>query len=857
MSTTPCCVFTIVSKNYLHYAINLMQSVAEFMPDCDRVVALCDKADGIETASLPFKLIALEELNIEYIDRLLVQYTILELNTAIKPSVFKQLFEQRYDRVIYFDPDIQLFSTGAPLLETLDRADIVLTPHLTDFLDDDKHPSEIGIMQSGVYNLGFMALRDSSATQSLLGWWQKKLQRYCVSDVANGLFTDQKWIDLVPGIFETIEIVRNPGWNIAYWNLGHRQVEEREGIFTVNGEPLFFFHFSGYEPGSAWLSKHQNRFHFSDVSPACKTLFELYRKNIDACGRKTYANLRYAYHELPSGIGLCDTARALIRRSLDWDRPLPDLRSAEGEAFIVALLNKPVDTFQPTLTALAMELYRLREDLQKAFPDVFGAHRIAYRDWLIGNAQHQAGFDPIFLQPMRQTPVIQSTVATSSIGGQSTKTPAPVNPWYRFLYQLAWSSRAWVRPFIKPELRHQLRLKLLSKAYNTQVANPSSTAADSSAISELPRQKGVNVIGYLRAESGVGESARSMMRALKAAQIPHAAVNFSVGNVSRQEECIDDALSNDLQYDINLFHINADQTLVAREHLGERFFNDRYRIGFWAWELDEFPDDWLNSFSYLDEIWTPSSFCQRAIAQKSPLPVVCIPHTVVIPDTIEPNRAKFGLREDTVCFLSMADMLSVPERKNPLGAVQAFVDAFGNSDQVELLVKLSNSDRREDISNQIRALAKSHHNIHLYEGYLERRDIFTLLDSIDCFVSLHRSEGFGLVIAEAMARGKAVVATGWSGNADFMTAANSMIVDYRLVELEHNIGPYRKGCHWAEPDLHDAAKKMRALANDAVLRALIGVRAKEDCVALLSDRAVGRLVEKRLDAIIKPAFRTP
>lgn len=842
--SSDCCVFTIVSRNYLHFAVNLMDSVAEFMPTARRVVAICDSLDGIPVDDLKFELIGIEALPIPHLDRLLYQYTILELNTAIKPFVFSYLMNsESTEKFIYFDPDIQLFSSGDTLLNYLDQASIVLTPHLTDAIDDDHHPSEVSIMQSGTYNLGFLALKRSVSSQKLLAWWQQRLLRQCIVDIPNGLFTDQKWMDLVPGFFEDSLIARSPGWNVAYWNLMHRTIGiDKGGDYQVNGEPLFFFHYSGYDKRNPYISKHQDRFKISDLNAATQKLFELYSQRIDACGREKFSTFPYAFSCMRNGLPLPDSARRYLRENLDWEQQLPDLRSAAGEQFVVDLLNENIDAGRPLITRLAWSVYCAREDLRQAFPDIKSIHRQAFVDWYLENAEKQIGMPRVFVEPMLPGKV-ESQRDPTAVEEHSDKHTLSFSDWLnKALYKAAWTGRYLVRPFLSESLRHRIRMRLLQKAYRSEsVQRPVHTADD------LPA--GINVIGYLRSESGVGESSRSMLRALHAAGVPHASINFDVGNISRQSGEPHTNSPEKLLYKINLFHINADQAWVAYDFLGDQFFSGRRCIGFWAWELPEFPDEWLSSFQHFDEIWVPSTFCQRAVAAKSPVPVVCVPHTVVIPESANPDKSKFGLDHKAFSFLAMADMLSIPERKNPMGAVEAFIAAFAGDDSAELLVKLSNPEARPDITARLRSYVEKHKNIHLLEGYLGREDVDRLIDSVDCFVSLHRSEGFGLVIAEAMARGKVVVATGWSGNMDFMNTSNSLPVAYHMTELDQDYGPYRKGQHWADPDIRDAAEKMRRIKKDPELASRIGRQARQDCQRLLADTVIGNQVRQRLQAI--------
>lgn len=834
-------VFTIVSRNYLHFALNLMASVEQHLPGTRRVIVLCDARDQLPELPAGVELLGIDELGIAALDRMVVQYTILELNTAIKPYVFGTLFARpQAERVIYFDPDIQLYSNGEPLLRRLEQTDVVLTPHLTAPLDDDRHPSDLSILQSGSYNLGFLALRRSADTQALVRWWQRKLERDCVVDIPRGLFTDQKWMDLVPSLCSRVLVERDPGWNVAYWNLAHRQVDEdRPEGFRVNGRPLFFFHFSGYTPGSRSISKHQDRFTLGECSPAVQRLFHDYDRSVAAAGRERFAKLPYAFAALADGTVLPDCGRQLLREQLDWSRPLPDLRSAEGARFVVDFLNAAVDEREPRLSRLALQLYRQRADLQAAFPDVQGTHRQAFLDWFRSQAPKEAKVPPSLIGHDPPAPAAATPMPAPA--------PAPVGAGaYRVAYQLAWNSRNLLRPLTTPRMRQHVRSWLVQRAWPAQPPTPASSAP--TAATELPW--GLTVIGYLHAESGVGESARATLRALAHSGVPHAVHDFRDGNVSRMGERIDPALPTGTRHAVSLFHINADQMPHARAALGDAWFGVPHRIGFWAWELEHFPEDWQGAFDHVDEVWVPSSFCQRAVAERSPVPVVTVPHAIAIPDPAPVDRSAFGLDPGAVVFLAMADVMSSPERKNPFGAVQAFVRAFGPSPRgVQLVVKVSNGDRDPAAMARLRELAAGCAAIRLIDGYLDREALNRLIESVDAFVSLHRAEGFGLVNAEAMARGKVVVATGWSGNMDFMSAANSLPVDYTLQAIGRDIGPYAASQRWAEPDLDHAAAQMRRMVDDPGLRQRLGERARADCIAQLSPPVVGRMLARRLAAV--------
>jgi glycosyltransferase involved in cell wall biosynthesis/GT2 family glycosyltransferase len=848
-------VFTIVSRNYLHFALNLMDSVGRFLPGTRRTIVLCDAADGLPPMPDGIELLRIDELGIAMLDRMTVQYTILELNTAIKPFVFAHLFgREDAERVVYFDPDIQLYASGELLLRRLDSAEVVLTPHLGAPLDDGKHPSDLAILQSGTYNLGFLALRRSEQTRQLVQWWSRKLERDCVVDIPRGLFTDQKWMDLVPGFCADVHVERDAGWNVAYWNLSHRDVQRSaEAGYRVNGRPLFFFHFSGYAPGSGTISKHQDRFTLANCSPAAQALFTEYGRSVAAHGRERFSRLPYAFATLADGTPLPDCARQLIREQLDWNADLPDLRTMEGAHFLITYLTGPVDGGQPPVSRLALQLHRSRADLQAAFPDVMGTHRRAFVEWFTARAAEEAKVPPVLMAGIAAPP---APAASGSDAAAPRTSPSPATadsaadqallalP-FRAAYALAWNARNLLRPLTTPQFRGRVRSFLVRRAYPPRPAPP---AAPNGQVAPLPF--GVTVIGYVQAESGVGESARSTLRALASTDVPRSVQDFREGNVSRMGERVEDGLPVGVRHAVSLFHINADQLPHARVALGDTWFGTPYRIGFWAWELEQFPAEWHGAFDLVDEVWVPSAFCQRAVAEHAPVPVLCIPHSVAIPEHGQPDRTGFGLRAGSVVFLAMADVMSSPERKNPFGAIEAFERAFAHGPEpVELVVKVSNGDRDPQAMARLRAMAARDARIHLIEDYLDRTTLNRLIDSVDCFVSLHRAEGFGLVNAEAMVRGKVVIATGWSGNMDFMTAENSLPVGYALQTIATDIGPYRAGQRWAEPDLDDAAEKMRRVAADRPLRERLGQRARADCAAQLSPPVVGRLMATRLTAI--------
>jgi GT2 family glycosyltransferase/glycosyltransferase involved in cell wall biosynthesis len=351
---------------------------------------------------------------------------------------------------------------------------------------------------------------------------------------------------------------------------------------------------------------------------------------------------------------------------------------------------------------------------------------------------------------------------------------------------------------------------------------------------------------------GLGSAARGIAHALDSAAVPFNVLNFEYSNPSlHRDESWKHKEVEFSSYDFTILAVNPDNIFNAKARVQKKFVRDRYTIGCWSWELPEMPDSWLAAFSLVDEVWVPSRFVQDSISLKSPVPVFRVPHAVSLGPTDQFSRASFSLPERQFLFLSMSDTQSQLARKNPLGVLRAFKNAFPKTnDQVGLVLKINNVNT---IHNDHEALAlireeiKGHENIYLLDSDMTRAEIDALLAACDCFVSLHRSEGFGLGPAEAMSLGKPVIVTRWSGNTDYMTPTNSIGIDYHLVPVGEQYGPYGPDQLWAEPDLQRAAFWMKRLVNDPQLAKSIGALGQETIKTEFSPESVGAVIRQRLN----------
>lgn len=320
---------------------------------------------------------------------------------------------------------------------------------------------------------------------------------------------------------------------------------------------------------------------------------------------------------------------------------------------------------------------------------------------------------------------------------------------------------------------------------------------------------GVNLLGYLGADLGLGEIARGYASALRTLGAPLAELDLRLSSQSPRTGSAGTRTAGKAKYRVNLICVNPPELPPLRAEFGRALFFRRYTIGAWWWELPAFPAGWEGCAGLFDEIWVGSAFVQQAIRSGLNLPVAVVPPVLAPPGRGPgPGRQTFGLPEDEFCFLFIYDFLSVFERKNPLAAIQAFRRAFRPDEPVRLVLKSLNGGSDPQNLQRLKTAAGDA-RITLIDRALPRDEKDALVGLCDAYVSLHRSEGFGLTLAEAMLQGKPVVATGWSGNMDFMTPQNSYPVRFRLAPLERDFGPYRQGMTWAEPDVDHAAELLR------------------------------------------------
>jgi glycosyltransferase involved in cell wall biosynthesis len=368
-------------------------------------------------------------------------------------------------------------------------------------------------------------------------------------------------------------------------------------------------------------------------------------------------------------------------------------------------------------------------------------------------------------------------------------------------------------------------------------------------ISEFVRNApiGVNVSGYLDTESGMGEAARASIRSLEAAGIP-IALNNVASRLRKHDRTYAKAFGKANPHPINLVHLNADNMGWFAEERGSAYFRDRYTIGYWFWELSDFRQEWVPFFDYVDEVWAASEFVRASFERFSPVPVVRMPLPIALPPIPALGRAHFNFPARSTVFLYVFDVSSQMERKNPLGAIRAFRRANFPRGNATLVLKFTNAEYDRAAVKQIIDETQGLDAI-LLDGYMDRTELCALLNAADCYFSPHRSEGFGLTILESMKLGKPVIATAYSGNADFMDEENSFPLPYRLVSIDRDYGPYMRGATWADPDLDEAARLLRSVVEHPEIARARGERARARVDRERDAAVTGRAVRARLDEI--------
>jgi glycosyltransferase involved in cell wall biosynthesis len=844
--------FTICAANYIAFARLLMRGVARHHPDAARYVILVDE-HGADLAGSDFEIIRARELELPEFQSFCFRYDITELCTAIKPYAILALFERDFDGCIYLDPDVAVYGPLEEALAALTGdGQAALTPHrLTPGTGTD-WPEDRNLLQVGAYNLGFLAVRRTPQVVALVRWWAQRLERECLIALERGLFVDQKWIDLWPSFCPGTTILRHPGYNVAYWNLAERKVERSARGYLVDGAPLVFFHFSGVMPHRR---ERLSRFHASHLAGNigdANLLLQAYLDELFDAGHAQLKRIACSYSVFENGVPIPALARTLFRRD--------EARFPDPYRTVFQALQEPSPDVAPNpagvVSGAAHELWRLRHDLHATFHIDTAQGQIDLAQWFVRYGCTEAEIDPLLARPVAQRlELIKATRRESEI-------PALPEPALRRHHPGARSAAAAARHVVAiyggsmrlqriwrrlpPRLRARAR-NLLAKTFRSAAGAPAHATGAARGLDRMPAgamREGALLVGYPKAETGVGQALRTLAEACRAAAVPFGVFAYGLP-VGPTDESLAGDLTEATNFNCNIFSLNADQWPVARAVLGD-LLAPRYNILRPFWELAKLPSPWAMELTHIQEIWAPTRFVAGAFAAACSCPVEIMPVPVLLKPDLSLRRAAFGLPEKRFLFLFSLDLASFRSRKNPEAVIAAFGRAFPTgAENVGLVIKVHGASSFDD-QRELLPPETADPRIFVIDKDLRRPQVDALTGLADCFVSLHRSEGFGFGMAEAMALGKPVIGTDYSGNTDFLTEATGFPVAYRLVAVPPGAYPGYEDQVWAEPDLEQAAWSMRQVAAGADGVAERAEAARRFMAEHHSAAAVGRRCRDRL-----------
>ncbi|MEJ1171807.1 glycosyltransferase family 4 protein [Variovorax sp. CCNWLW235] len=358
----------------------------------------------------------------------------------------------------------------------------------------------------------------------------------------------------------------------------------------------------------------------------------------------------------------------------------------------------------------------------------------------------------------------------------------------------------------------------------------------------------VNVIGHYCYPSGLRVSVEAMTEAMELAGLRTSLRDLRTDSRDDPRHIHFDGLESG---DITIIHAQPEPFFAdayARADLAQRSPRT-YRIAYWYWEFDSVPEAWAAHAEQVDEVWTATEFIARGLRERLSVPVrTLFPGVTLAPFQVR-DRAYFNLEDDRFTFLFTFHMMSVMERKNPLGLIRAFKMAFGADEPVRLVLKTSFGDRHPEQFQELCEAAADMPSIMIIDQVLSSDEVLSLMHACDAYVSLHRSEGLGLTMAEAMLMGKPVIATGFSGNMDFMNDENSLLVPFERVKVGRPIPPYDADLEWAEPSVEHAARLLRRLYEEPEWAREVGARGKLSAEYNLSLESAGRRMAQRLEEI--------
>jgi glycosyltransferase involved in cell wall biosynthesis len=828
-------VLTIATLGSLPRARALARSLKRHQPDWALEVVLVAGEDVVAAVAAAEESLCLrsaaQELDLD-VEALLALHDEQDLSVLLLPGLLRRHAERSCEPVLHLPSTVWVLADLQPIVSALAARSVLLVPRmLADVPDDGLEPSRAQMDRAGRIEQTIVGIDGSAGAEPFLRWWGAHVEQALGSldgSRSGERPEDRPWLarflELAPARFSTA-VLDDPGCNVNLWNLHRRTLHGVADGALVNGRwPLRFLNLPGFEPDRPHrLAANASRARVSR-SPALHELCERYASELLRAGWRDDDHRGEVGRRLQEDLVYDESLRAAYASALALGRPVESLFEEAGTREFVAWLHGPA----PRGGAYGINRYvfhrvaRERPDVMRAYPDLDGPDGADYVAWCWAFGREEVSIPDRFMPPQPGSATAPPPKGTSGRLAPSTPEPAAG---------------------AKIESAESASMPAAS------APDPRTHAASNGA------PPAVRVTGYLSHTLGLGAAGRGYARALEAAGVAVSTASVPLHHLQLPVELQDgygrhgfeDLLHDGVHHGFEIVAVNAEELPSFVQRLGESYFQGP-RIGIWGWETDTIPVRWRRAFALVQEIWVYSRFMAENISAVAPVPTIVLPPPVQAPaEPVAPLR--LDVPDDGPLFLFVFDYLSTIQRKNPVGLIEAFKRAFAPGEGPRLLIKTINGPLRPLAEEEVLWAAHGRADIHVIDRSLSGEELNGLMAACDCYVSLHRSEGFGLTMAEAMAIGKPVIGTGYSGNVDFMNDQNSYLVDYTLGRVGPDCEIYPPEGEWAQPSVEHAAELMRRVIERPEEAAAIGARAREDIARQLSPRATGTAMRRRLEEL--------
>jgi glycosyltransferase involved in cell wall biosynthesis len=833
-------VITVATMSTLPRARALARSLQRHQPDWPLTVMLVGREDAIAAVaqseqSLRVRSVA-QELDLD-VETLLARHDEEAMTVLLQGHLLLRHARRTSEPILHLPSSAWLLGDLQPIESLLASRGVVLVQRAgVDVPDDGLEPSLAQLDRAGRVDDTILAVDGGSASQEFLVWWTEHVEKTLGSLDAFQVGArpeDRPWLarflELAPARFCT-GVLDDAGANLSLWNLHRHTLAQSGEAVTIDGEaPLRFLNLAGFDPNRPYrLAANASRARVSR-SPVLRRLCQRYAEELRDAGWRDADHRLEVGRRLAGDLVYDDSLRATYSRALALGEGFEDLFSDEGTRAFLTWLAGPA----PRGGAYGVNRYvfhrvsRERPDVLRAYPDLDGEDGPRYVAWCWAFGRAELGIPDRFMPPWPGPGRAPRAARTRTAPAPAVSEPA-----------------ATMAPSATEQTTTPVEAGLDGDAGAPPLPESEPSAADGLAV---------RLTGYLGHTLGLGAAARGYVQALGSVGVPVSTVTLPLHHLALPVKLADaygrhgfEDLVQHGGHGFEIVAVNADELPSFVERLGEDYFEGP-RIGIWGWETNSIPPRWQRAFSLVQEVWVYSRFMAQNIGAVAPVPVLALPPPVQRPaKAAEPLR--LGVPKGFL-FLFVFDYLSTVQRKNPVGLVEAFQRAFAPGEGPQLLIKTINGPLRPLSEEEVLWAADGREDIHVIDRSLSGEELDGLMAACDCYVSLHRAEGFGLTLAEAMAIGKPAIATGYSGNVDFMNGENSYLVDYTIGRVGPECEIYPPEGEWADPSVEHAAALMREVYSDREGAARRGAQAAQDIARSLSPEATGAAMRARLQQL--------